>query len=244
MTSPADRVTEADIASFWENGFLLVPGVFTKDTCEALKNDADVAAQGIYTVRIDMHHRPVYNKIHAGPEILSIIDKVEQHRMIPIGSVFFYCKPGNDREAGSVWHQDNYAPKAAMDAYLIAAVPLDDADETNGSLMVMPGTHKLGELPCEPKKNFERDDEGKIVKTYAVGDPCPTPEGYEIKQLQYKAGDLLLLHAHTVHRAEPNPHADRWRRTVYFHYIRDGEPFWPGWNARRQLIERYDHKVA
>ena len=27
---------------------------------------------------------------------------------------------------------------------------------------------------------------------------------------------------------------------MYYVYINDGSPFWPGWTAKRQLLERYD----
>jgi hypothetical protein len=44
----------------------------------------------------------------------------------------------------------------------------------------------------------------------------------------------------TIHKAEKNPHPTKWRRTMYFVYVKDGEPFWPGWTAKRSLLERYD----
>jgi hypothetical protein len=27
---------------------------------------------------------------------------------------------------------------------------------------------------------------------------------------------------------------------MYFVYIKDNEPFWPGWTAKRELLDRYD----
>ena len=43
-----------------------------------------------------------------------------------------------------------------------------------------------------------------------------------------------------VLKADKNQHSNRWRRTMYFVYINDGSSFWPGWTAKRQLLDRYD----
>jgi ectoine hydroxylase-related dioxygenase (phytanoyl-CoA dioxygenase family) len=120
------------------------------------------------------------------------------------------------------------------------AVALDEADESNGSLVVIPGSHLLGDLPCEPKPNFSKDESGRLYCSAPIGNSCKVPENLPQIQLKYKAGDVLVLHAHTVHKAEANPSPERWRRTMYFVYIKENEPFWPGWTARRSLLERYD----
>ena len=137
-----------------------------------------------------------------------------------------------------MWHQDNYAPKSPIGSYLVVGVPLDDADSSNGALVVVPKTHKLGDVLHRPSKNFEKDEKGNIINAYPIGDECELPDGYEPLQLEYKAGDILLMHGNTIHMAKKNPHQTRWRRKMYMHYIKDGHPFWPGWNARRTLIER------
>ena len=47
------------------------------------------------------------------------------------------------------WHQDNcnvHTPNG--DDYINVAVAIDSADETNGALIVIPKSHKLGDLPA------------------------------------------------------------------------------------------------
>jgi len=127
-----------------------------------------------------------------------------------------------------------------MNSYLNLALVLDDADVTNGALMVVPGSHKLGDLPCNPKANFSVDEKGRLYNSSPIGNDCELPKDLPIVQLTYNRGDVLCLHAHTVHKAVKNTHPTRWRRTMYFVYINDGDPFWPGWTAKRELLERYD----
>jgi len=69
------------------------------------------------------------------------------------------------------------------------------------------------------------------------------PQGLEPVTLSYPRGSLVFIHAHLVHGARRNPSPERWRRAMYMHYIKDGDPFWPGWNAKRQLIERGDRRA-
>lgn len=231
-------VRSTDIEFFHENGFLLMEGLLDKQRCESLIDEAEAAVGGHYTNYLDMHKRPGFHAVHVDPAILEVTDALYGARMVPIGSIFFFCKPGNPLENGSVWHQDNYAARTPDGSYLVVGVPLDDADEENGSLVVVPGSHKCGPLPHAPKQNFKFDSDNRIVEAYPIGDLCEVPAGLEPVQLRYKRGDVLFMHGHTVHRAEKNTHPTRWRRKIYLHYVKDGTPFWPGWHAQRQLIER------
>ena len=226
-----------------KNGYLILEKVIDSDTVERLKKDADEHARGFYTNYLDMHHVGTFKEIHTGSLLCSIADQICSHRAIPIGGIFFFCQPGNPRERGSIWHQDNTAAKAPYGAYLVLAVALDDADEKNGSLIVIPGSHLLGDLPCITKPNFMLDDQGRQV-AIPNGNPCQIPENLPQVQLTYGAGDIVIIHANIIHKAERNTSEDRWRRTMYFVYIKENEPFWPGWLSRRTLLERFDGEEA
>jgi len=179
-------------------------------------------------------------------------DAICNGRAIPLASTTFFCKPGNDRELGSIWHQDNYAPMAPNgNNYLNLAIIIDDADSTNGSLIVVPKSHKLGMLTFEPSSNFTADKDGHLVQSAPIGDAHQLSEYTDsqgnqlsddlpIHQLKYKSGDVLVISGLLLHKAHKNVHPTRWRRTVYAVYIRELEPFWPGWRAQRQLLSRYD----
>ena len=120
------------------------------------------------------------------------------------------------------------------------AVSIDDADKTNGSLKVVPGSHKLGDLPCDPKANFSYDEDGRRYNSAPIGNNCELPTNLPVVQLNYKAGDVLCVHGLLVHKADKNLHTSLWRRTMYYVYVKDGSPFWPGWTAQRRLLNRYD----
>lgn len=246
--SELDRIVlSADQKQFYrEYGYLHVKNCVDEATLVTLIAESESHAQGLYTNYLDMHTEPTFASLHRGGAPLQLADQIMtvfggEERAIPVGSTWFYCPPkGASQEYGSTWHQDNYAGMAPMHSYLNIGLALDDADASNGALMVVPGSHLLGDLPCNPKANFGRDDAGRLVTVAPIGNDCELPENLPIVQLEYKAGDLLAIHAHLVHKAERNLHPTRWRRTMYFVYNRDKTPFWPGWTAKRTLLDRED----
>jgi len=245
-------VTEEDLNFFNENGYLLLKNVWTKEDVDVIRRDMDKAAEGHFTVRLDIHHHGSVKDAHRGKKMCDIADAICGGRAIPISSTTFFCKPNNPLELGSIWHQDNFAPMAPNGGnYLNLALIVDDADETNGSLIVVPGSHKFGMLKFEPTPNFSRDEDGNLYQSAPIGDAenlsdYTDPEGNKLSddletlQLEYEAGDVLVVHGLLLHKAFKNNHPTKWRRTIYAVYIKEKEPFWPGWTARRELLDRYD----
>ena len=233
------HLKESQLNFYRQNGYCLVENVVSKEDCRLLIAEANRAAKGKYNLRLNMHQSPKFHKIHIRKDILAMADQLCEHRMIPIGSVFYFSQP-NSTFGSSVWHQDNFAPKAPHGSYLVIGLALDDADESNGALTVVPRTNFLGDLPVMSKGYLKKDKTGEISQKYPAGMECKIPEGYEPVQLTYKRGDIIFLHGHIIHRANKNSHPERWRRKIYMHYIKNEHPFWPGWNARRQLIDRED----
>lgn len=235
-------LSDEQVDFFHNNGYLHIKSVFTDEECLKVIESTEKCAEGYYTNFVDMHIRSdALRNIMTGKKMCDIGDDIFKNaRAIPVGSGFFFCKPGNHLEHGSVWHQDNYAAKAPFGCYLNLALVLDDADETNGALQIIPRSHFLGDLPCKPKKNFSYDENGILYNSAPIGNECEVPKNLEILQLQYERGDVICVHPQLVHKADKNAHSTRWRRKAYLDYIKDGEPFWPGWIAKRTLMERYD----
>ena len=235
-------VTQEQKDFYDENGYLLIKGVWSKEEVDLLRKDMDDHADGHWTNNLDTHYYKNWKRLHRGKKMCDIGDALMNgERVVPIGSIAFFCKPDNKLEHGSIWHQDNYAGKCHDGShYLNLAVPIDNADETNGSLKVIPGSHKLGMLPCKPKANFEVDDQGRLYQAAPIGNNCEVPKDLPIIQLNYEAGDVMAVNGLLVHTADKNQHPTKWRRTVYNVYVKNGEAFWPGWTAKRKLLDRYD----
>lgn len=128
------------------------------------------------------------------------------------------------------WHQDHPYWPIIQPADLVSAwLALDDADEANGCMSMVPGSHKWG-----PHK-------GGTIGTDPNGfTPTPdmslVPEGapIEIVPCPVKKGHVLFHHCLTWHGSPPN-RSDRGRPGIAVHYM-------PGWTryepeGRTHLVE-------
>ena len=232
-------LTTKQIKFYEENGYLIVEEFLSGDACDSIARIYDEFACGQYVNvnNLDREIAEVHDLV-TDPGILESVDSLQDARMIPLATVYFFCKPGNPLESGSNLHQDNLYARAPDGSYLAVGISLDDADEGNGAVIVCPGTHRLGELPTDESKNYELDEHGDIISAYPIGNSVVLPEGWPSIQLSYAKGSLLFIHGHLVHGAPKNPSLTRWRRALYINYIKDGDPFWPGWVAKRKLIDR------
>jgi phytanoyl-CoA hydroxylase len=119
----------------------------------------------------------------------------------------FYFKPPGAR--GQAMHQDNTFLRAHPETCLAAWVAIDDVDAENGGLAVVPGSHRV-ELVCpEPADLSESFTNAEV----------PVPDGLHKVQTRMRAGDVLFFHGSVVHGSRPNTSADRFRRSLIFHYI-------------------------
>ncbi len=236
------KVNDDQIDFYYENGYLVLKNVWSKEEIDIMREDMNEFAKGFYTAYLDMQYYKNLKRAHRGKKLCDIADSIFKARGIPIGATAFFYKPNNPLENGANWHQDNCNVHTPGDTYINVAVAIDSADETNGALIVIPKSHKLGDLPAVSQPNFALDESGRKYSKYPIGNPCGIPDGYEIKQLKYDSGDVVVLHAQTIHKTNKNEHPTKWRRTIYFMYNEENQPFWPGWTAKRELLDRYDSK--
>lgn len=119
----------------------------------------------------------------------------------------FYFKPPTAR--GQALHQDNLFLQAHPETCIAAWIAVDDCDAANGGLQVVPGSHRY-ELVCPG----EADSEESFTTV-----EIPLPEGMAAVQTEMRAGDVLFFHGSTAHGSGPNRTADRFRRSLIFHYV-------------------------
>jgi phytanoyl-CoA hydroxylase len=119
----------------------------------------------------------------------------------------FYFKPPGAR--GQDLHQDNFYLRVKPGTCMAAWVAVDDADEGNGGMMCVPQTATL-DIACP-----EKADPALFFTTEHV----EPPPGLEPQMMRLKAGDVLFFNGSVIHGSTPNTSADRFRRSLIFHYI-------------------------
>ena len=132
-----------------------------------------------------------------------------------------YFKPAGAR--GQALHQDNFYLKAQPGTCMAAWLALDDCDEENGCMRVVPGSHEWPIL-CTAKADTSASFTDVTV---------PLPFGVEAVPILMEAGDVLFFTGSLVHGSFPNTSKDRFRRSLIGHYIED----------RAERVSEYDQPV-
>jgi ectoine hydroxylase-related dioxygenase (phytanoyl-CoA dioxygenase family) len=118
-----------------------------------------------------------------------------------------YFKPPGAR--GQALHQDNFYLKAQPGTCMAAWMALDDCDEANGCMQIVPGSHTWP-LLCTVKADTSVSFTDVTV---------PLPDGVEAQPVLMRAGDVLFFNGALVHGSYPNVTTDRFRRALIGHYI-------------------------
>lgn len=118
-----------------------------------------------------------------------------------------YFKPPGAR--GQALHQDNFYLRAEPGTCIAAWMALDRADEANGCMQVVPGSHRW------PILCTEKADTSVSFTDVTV----PVPDDQTVAAIVMEPGDVLFFNGSLVHGSFPNATEDRFRRALIGHYI-------------------------
>jgi phytanoyl-CoA hydroxylase len=127
----------------------------------------------------------------------------------------------------TIWHQDQGVvhEEASTADQITVWVPITEATEENGCLVVVPGSHKGGlGLHCFGPSPKARGIPEEVVGSYR-------------KALPMNPGDVLVMNKLTMHSSLPNMSDDiRWSFDLRYTPIGQptGHPWFPGFVARSQ----------
>lgn len=225
------KLTAEQRARYERMGFVIVPEVFSRDELaeinaeiDRLREDASPERDSDYFIFSLGLRSPTTQAVCRDERILALIEDIVAPG-IAIYSAKMVEKPAGD-ERPCHWHQDNayYNPHCASVCRMSIWLPLQDTDERNGGLWVVPGSHKGGVLPWEDRRST-----GECSRAFA--------DGWEQREgavpVRMKAGELLLFHADLQHRSLGNA-TDRPRRAFIVSYQEATAP--RGNGAQHQVL--------
>lgn len=178
----AGSLSQKQIDQYRDVGFVIVPAVLTPDEIQMYKDEGRKIAHGAYPeaaksrvmrdVRIAKGLIPEpddpekalwkimnpdrFNQVLADymetPKLLDAVESIIGEDIVAFLLMLIYKPPHVD--AVHPYHQDSfYFPFGPHDDVIGTWVPLDDADGDNGTLRVIPGSHKMDiiehELPAQ-----------------------------------------------------------------------------------------------
>jgi ectoine hydroxylase-related dioxygenase (phytanoyl-CoA dioxygenase family) len=129
----------------------------------------------------------------------------------------FYFKPPGAR--GQELHQDNFYLRVAPGTCIAAWLAVDDVDEENGGMKLVPGTQHM-DIACP---------EAADLRTSFSADYVPIPEGKTAVHANMRAGDVLFFNGSVIHGSTPNTSTTRFRRSLIAHYVPRSSEQVAGW---------------
>ena len=222
-------ISDEVLKQFQDQGYLVVPGLFSNYEVQFFKQHymemlaretevenislGDASSVGDddplkkYPRLMQMHRRDKAS-------LQWLIDpRLNQCLTILLGrepfavQTMLYFKPAGAR--GQALHQDQYYLRVRPGTCIAAWLALDDADEENGCIQAVPGSHTWPLLCTVPAD----------ISTSFSDITVELPEGEKSIPIVMKAGDVLFFHGQLVHGSSPNTSKERFRRSLIGHYI-------------------------
>ena len=219
-------VTPEQKRQFDENGYLIVPGLFSQEEVKAfIEHFMELRQQGPKpgdSSGVDVTSNDPLKKfprmIHMHRwDTLSLdwmLDSRIASTLIALMGAepyavqtMLYYKPPLAR--GQALHQDQYYLRVQPGTCIAAWMALDACDEENGCLQVVPGS-QTWPLLCTIKADTTQSFTDITV---------PIQKDTPVKSMIMAAGDVLFFSGQVVHGSGPNRSPVRFRRALIGHYI-------------------------
>ena len=229
-------LTEAQVRSFVDDGYLVLPGLVSPEEVAALKVDLIALARGVYPcpslqsapshlsdqqvleglLCIHQPHAvsPVIRRYVNHPRIVAVLEQIVGAHLPHwdgavkcMQSMLFVKPPG---KPGQAWHQDEmYIP--TRDRSLCGAwIAIDDATIENGCLWVLPGSHRPGYLfPTAKPTDLEEFDGSDECQGFLDARAVP---------VEIPAGGVVFFNGYLLHRSLRN-RSGIYRRALVNHYM-------------------------
>jgi len=233
MTAVAMRTNSRSTAQYFhENGFVVVRELFTHSEIDELREtfmetNASGPIPGLSEIRESydksdplafyprmMHpHRhqdkpvgPISMRWMLDTRLKDILAELFADEPIAAQSMFYFKPPG---ARGQDLHQDNFYLRVHPGTCIAAWVSIDPADEENGTLMVVPGSHVLP-IACPEKADPAR---------FFTSDHVEAPDGMNAEPVLLEPGDVLFFNGSLIHGSYENSSPVRFRRAFICHYV-------------------------
>ena len=196
-------LSKEQIDHFNERGYISPIDVFTNEEIGDHRAYFDdlmekALAMGHDSYGINAWHlriRGIYDLV-VEPRILDCVQDLLGENLICWGTHYF-CKMAGDTKRVS-WHQDaSYWPLSPTKVVTVW-LAIDDADEANGAMKFIPGSHLHGHISFEASA---KDEENVLDQTVASAESY----GDDPVLVPLLAGQMELHSDLLLHSSEPNP---------------------------------------
>lgn len=212
--APEKCLSQAQFAQYCEQGYVLLGSVLSAKQIEAAREEEARFRAAIWRGRKPSgtlflsqlcHHSEIIRSIATQGAQVEYARQLVGHDLV-LWFMQFVTKMPDQGEAKSEfpWHQDNgYADIINPRSNVTIWVALDDVDECNGCVWVVPGSHRQGLLDHRPASA-----DNWHLNVPVEGDGIPA---------RLQAGEAIAFTGLTLHRSKYNQ-TDKPRRGFFMEY--------------------------
>lgn len=158
---------------------------------------------------VDIHKKsPKVKEFYFNGPVVDVMEQLIGPNIKAATSQLTFKMRGNTKSFD--WHQDNGYGELEPYTTISTLTALEDVDEENGCLRLIPGSHLQGQI--DVNHLFDKDRKNKEVNIQVDVDESqaiPVP---------MKAGETLLFHCWTLHQSQGNFSENRDRRILFMRY--------------------------
>lgn len=222
-------------AQYDRDGFVLIPDLLSAKECDSLKAEArkvlDENAKPGASVYVHVAVvSAMFRALAEDPRIVDILKPVMPHGVMFLSDKIVYKSP--DKTFPTPWHIDAYYWRNTRPK-LSVWIPLDDATAENGTLTVVPGSHK-------------RD--WRMVKLdlpsgeFGMGITDGEWQAGDVVTCSIKRGTAVVFSDRLVHGSTPNTAGkDRYAIISTYHAPANDEAFDLEFPARKVIVPASAH---
>ena len=231
-------LTDSDVRSYEENGYLVVDGILDNDFIDAfVEYEAQPKPDGW---REDLRHHvtdEMWQRVSNNPRATNIVEQLTGGKPRVVQTMYMEKPPAGDADvggAGVALHQDLHYLPCDPPNLIACWIALTDTDAENGGLCVVPGSHKVEELYSTHKNEnvadhdsweieyLMRDREGNTWTEKMYSFEIDGLKDDDVVRLSVPRGSAVFFGGKTIHGSYGNRSKDRYRRAIATHYVPDG----------------------
>ena len=228
-------VSEADIKAWREDGVVCLRQLFSADWMQTLESGFEQSVanpgelskdyadpgQGSFFTDHAMFQRidPIRRFVFDGPAAEIAARLMGAAKVNLIDDHLLVKEPGTANP--TYWHQDQPYFQFAGEQFCSIWIAIDAANEANGTLRFVPGSHQWGKEYQPVRIGLGDSPDAVEVFDGPAPDVDAAPEKYETRSWNLAPGDCLAFHGKMLHGAFPNASHDARRRAISLRFAGD-----------------------
>lgn len=238
-----DASSQQSLLDFQENGFAVLKSYVSSQVCDDINSAIEAGVKNgqyhfIHEGKIMFAFRSIkaLSDIGLKTELLELLNVLMHGKAQLFQSINFVMGSEQHTHSDSI-HMTTYPLGGLMGVW----IALEDIGEDNGPLHYYPGSHKL---PYYLNKDYDNEGNSFMLgsKSYQAYEDMIAEKikekGLVKKTFVAKKGDVLLWHANLFHGGNEHLNKNRSRKSVVFHYFKEGSVCYHEISQRPALIKK------